>query len=65
MDITPDSMNAIIIASLFLVIINVSELNIQRKVLIGISKNTSPVNVNSNGSKKGHSNYNEVRTLNF
>jgi len=65
MGITTDSMNAIIIASIFLVIINVSELNIQRKVFISVIKNTSPANVNSNGSKKGHSYYNQDRTLNF
>lgn len=62
MGIATGSTNIIIIASIFLVIINLSELNTQRKVFINGTKTT---NVISNGSKKAHSNYNEVRTLNF
>ena len=62
MGITTESMNAIIIASVFLIIINLSELNTERKVFINVTKNP---NVNSNGNKKGYSYYNQDRTLNF
>ena len=65
MGITIDSLNAVVIASSCLILVNISEINLQKKVVISKVKTVRNMNAISTNTEHRGSVSNDVRGLNF